>query len=291
MEGSSSPAPLFSPSCGERRHCGPGSSAPLVFASTGGALSPGLSGAQGSEKEAWRGSVSLEALAASGALQAGERGSSGPLLALGRPPSSCLALQVGRSLLPFAHLQASCLPFFPSSPLSNPPSPPILRTHSPWIPGNGWCNFVTKCPGSLCVAFMLLCPSARPWCPPWLGRVTENHGLPGCQLGLSSDHGASGGSPALCGGARRPEGVRLQARGAHPHTHLPSEEEGLFFFRALSLSSPGVGRSSQPAPCPSLPWPGALAQLGSPVLTVLVASAGRDGQRMCSRHLRESFDV
>lgn len=117
-----------------------------------------------------------------------------------------------------------CL-FFPSSPLSYPPSPPILRTHSPWIPGNGWCNFVTKCPGSLCVGFMLLCPSAPPRCPPWLGRVTENHGLPGCQLGLSSDHGASGGSPALCGRARRPEGVRLQAGRAHPHTHLPSEEE------------------------------------------------------------------
>lgn len=113
MEGKSSPAPLFSLSCGERRHCGPGSSAPLVFASTGGALSPGLSGARGSGKEAWGGSVSLEVLAASGALQAGERGSSGPLLALGRPPSSPLALRVGRSLLPFAHLQASCLPFFP----------------------------------------------------------------------------------------------------------------------------------------------------------------------------------
>lgn len=78
---------------------------------------------------------------------------------------------------PHAYLQASCLPFFPL-PSSSPPPPPllILRTHSHWVPGNGWCNFVTKCPESLCVWFTLLYPFVVSFT---LGLVTEGLIKPG----------------------------------------------------------------------------------------------------------------
>lgn len=63
---------------------------------------------------------------------------------------------------------------FPS-PLATPPLL-ILRTHSHWVPGNGWCNFVTKCPESLCVWFTLLYPFVVSFT---LGLVTEGLIKPG----------------------------------------------------------------------------------------------------------------
>lgn len=84
-------------------------------------------------------------------------------------------MPAGRSVSP-SHTPtckpAVCLSF--PSPLAVPLL--ILRTHSHWVPGNGWCNFVTKPPESLCVRFTLLCPSVVSFA---LGLVTEGLTKPG----------------------------------------------------------------------------------------------------------------
>lgn len=80
-----------------------------------------------------------------------------PHRALSTSPACPVSRQIG-FLLPTRHThtlayrQASCLPFFFFFlSLLNLPPLLILRTHSHWIPGNGWCNFATKSPSNALV--------------------------------------------------------------------------------------------------------------------------------------------
>ena len=180
-----------------------------------------------------------------------------------RPDLPARRPALGQLRFPRSTLANQLLACFSLPRLAPPSQLPVLRTHSHWIPGSGWCNSVTKSLPILLYTFYAPLPLRgvlHGWV--WVG-LQRTWDRPEA-LVQSWDHGASGSNPCPPP-AGSPPGLALACRPGPSHPP-PRRWVGLLYGQPATppLTQVSPGLSLLP---PSLPWCWVLvAQFPQPIL-------------------------